>query len=51
MNSGGLHPKGRQYVHLSVDHDIAIQVGLRKTNQPDVLTVLALEAHHAGIAF
>ncbi|MGD1995006.1 MAG: RNA 2'-phosphotransferase [Anaerolineae bacterium] len=47
----GLRPMGRQYVHLSPDRDMAIQVGSRRTGQPLVLTVRAAEAHAAGVPF
>ncbi len=47
----GLHPMQRQYVHLSVDEDMARQVGARKGGNPVILIVRAAEAHAAGIPF
>ncbi|RMG92337.1 MAG: RNA 2'-phosphotransferase [Chloroflexi bacterium] len=47
----GLKPMKRQYVHLSVDIETAIQVGRRKTNHPAILQIAAQKAHQAGINF
>ena len=47
----GLLPMGRQYVHLSVDRQTAMQVGSRKSNAPVILTVKAIEAFKSGISF
>ena len=47
----GLRPMGRQYVHLSVDVGTAHQVGARKTSQPVILEVAALEASREGAIF
>lgn len=47
----GLLPQNRQYVHLSVDIETAIQVGKRKDNKPAILIVHALDAWNAGIKF
>jgi putative RNA 2'-phosphotransferase len=47
----GLLPMRRQYVHLSVDHDTARQVGGRRTAEPVILTVRAADAHAAGLPF
>jgi putative RNA 2'-phosphotransferase len=47
----GLHPKGRQYVHLSTDIETARQVGRRKSPFPVVLRVAAAAASEAGITF
>jgi len=47
----GLRPMRRQYVHLSVDRDTAIDVGRRKDHAVVVLRVAASEAHDVGIAF
>jgi putative RNA 2'-phosphotransferase len=47
----GLLPMRRQYVHLSVDHETATQVGGRRAARPAILTVRAGEAHAAGVPF
>lgn len=47
----GLQPMGRQYVHLSVDEETAIEVGRRKTWKPVLLVVQARRAHEAGVGF
>lgn len=49
---GGLHPMGgRQFVHLSVDRDMAREVGARKALEPVILAVAAREAATAGVMF
>lgn len=47
----GLRPMGRQYVHLSGDAGAAREVGLRKSRTPVIVTILAGQAHAAGINF
>lgn len=47
----GLKPMGRQYVHLSVDTDTAVQVGKRRDNDPVILKVDAARAYKDGTAF
>lgn len=47
----GLQPMGRQYVHLSVDHGVALQVGKRKDQQPVILTIRAGEAYEKSVTF
>jgi putative RNA 2'-phosphotransferase len=47
----GLLPMGRQYVHLSVNIEIAREVGKRKTKKPVVLSIAAEKAYNDGIAF
>lgn len=47
----GLKPMSRQYVHLSVDVETAVQVGRRKSRHPTILKVLASVAHQNGILF
>jgi len=42
---------GRQYVHLSLDIKTAYQVGLRRTKNPTILQISALEAYKTGINF
>jgi putative RNA 2'-phosphotransferase len=51
IRASGLKPMNRQYVHLSADRETALQVALRRTHQPVILQVSALEAYKAGIAF
>lgn len=51
VQADGLRPMGRQYVHLSVDTDMAARVGARKDSAPVVLTVNAADAYQAGIKF
>jgi putative RNA 2'-phosphotransferase len=47
----GLLPKGRQYVHLSVDTETAMQVGKRRDESPVLLQIRALEANKEGVKF
>ena len=47
----GLKPMSRQYVHLSVDINTAVQVGKRRDNNPVVLIVDAAKAYTDGIRF
>lgn len=47
----GLKPMSRQYVHLSVDIDTAKLVGLRRDNDPIILTIDAKKAYEGGIKF
>lgn len=47
----GLKPMGRQYVHLSVDTDTAVQVGKRRDNAPVILIIDAEKAYNDGIVF
>ena len=49
--SAGLKPMGRQYVHLSVDTDTAMQVGKRRDNDPVILVIDAQKAYADGIIF
>ncbi len=46
----GLHRRGRNYVHLSLDEESAAQVGSRH-GRPVVLVVEARRMHQAGHAF
>lgn len=50
MNTG-LKPMGRQYVHLSVDTETAVQVGKRRDNDPVILKIDALKAYNDGVRF
>ncbi|MCX7921401.1 MAG: RNA 2'-phosphotransferase [Clostridia bacterium] len=47
----GLIPKGRQYVHLSVDVGTALQVGKRRDEKPVLLKVNAKNAWGEGVNF
>jgi putative RNA 2'-phosphotransferase len=47
----GLRPMKRQYVHLSPDKATARQVGMRRDQEPAIITVDAHRAHEAGIQF
>jgi putative RNA 2'-phosphotransferase len=49
--SAGLKPMGRQYVHLSVNTDTAMQVGKRRDNDPVILVVDAHKAYADSISF
>jgi putative RNA 2'-phosphotransferase len=47
----GLKPMRRQYVHLSVDEQTALQVAKRKEETSVILTVFAIKAYRNGIKF
>ena len=47
----GLKPMGRQYVHLSVDTETAVQVGKRRDTAPVILVIDAHKAYTDGIVF
>ena len=47
----GLKPRGRQYVHLSVDQEIALVVAKRKQGISFIITVQASKAYQNGIKF
>jgi len=47
----GLKSMKRQYVHLSTDERTARLVALRRTAQPVILRIAALEAHRQGVHF
>jgi len=47
----GLTPQGRQFVHLSVTRQDALAVGKRHSPDAVVVTVLARQAHEAGVQF
>lgn len=49
--SAGLKPMNRQYVHLSVDTDTAVQVGKRRDTAPVILRIDAHKAHTDGVSF
>jgi putative RNA 2'-phosphotransferase len=47
----GLKPRGRQYVHLSVDQETALLVAKRKQGASFIITVQASKAYQNGINF
>ena len=51
IQTEGLLPSGRQFVHLSADRETAASVGRRKSACPVVLVVDAAGAASAGTAF
>ena len=51
IKKDGLLPKGRQYVHLSIDVDTASQVGKRRDKEPVILEINAKQAWDEGIKF
>jgi putative RNA 2'-phosphotransferase len=51
ITADGLRPMSRQYVHLSTDTEMAMQVGRRKADAPIILIVNAGQAHASGVAF
>ncbi|WP_291584043.1 RNA 2'-phosphotransferase [Clostridium sp. UBA6640] len=51
IKENGLLPKGRQYVHLSIDIDTASKVGKRRDNKPTILEISAKQAWNEGVKF
>jgi putative RNA 2'-phosphotransferase len=51
IQAHGLRPMSRQYVHLAIDIDMAVQVGRRKGSEPIVLWVEAEMAFEHGVSF
>ncbi len=51
IRSEGLKSMQRQYVHLSTDEKTARLVALRRTDQPVILRIAALQACEQGICF
>lgn len=51
LRQTGLKPHGRAYVHLSLDRDEALEVGLHSAPDATVITVRAKEAAKQGTAF
>lgn len=47
----GLLPQSRQYVHLSVDMETALQVGKRRDENPIILKIRAAEGFREGVSF
>lgn len=51
IKENGLLPQNRQYVHLSIDTETALQVGKRRDNKPGLLRVQAFKAWTEGVKF
>ena len=51
IESKGILPKGRQYVHLSNDIETALQVGKRHDDRPVILEIYAKKAWDEGVEF
>jgi putative RNA 2'-phosphotransferase len=47
----GLKPMGRQFVHLSLNEEDAYSVGLRHTESPVILKIMAKDASLKGVKF
>lgn len=47
----GLKPMRRQFVHLSIDTDMATQVGKRRDSSPVILQIDTVKAEDAGVHF
>ena len=51
VSTEGLHPVDRQFVHLSLDREIATDVARNRTDSPVLFRITAKEASDAGITF
>jgi len=51
IETTGLLPMARQYVHLSIDEDTAREVGRRKCRKPIILRIRTREAAASGVHF
>ncbi len=51
IRNEGLMPQGRQFVHLSATRQDALTIGQRHSPGAVVVTVLARQAHEAGVQF
>lgn len=51
IQTEGLKPMSRHYVHLSTDIDTARRVGMRKAKLPVIVAVRACEAYEHGVQF
>ena len=51
IRNDGLKPVGRQFVHLSATRQDALTIGQRHSPGAIVVTVLARQAHEAGVQF
>jgi putative RNA 2'-phosphotransferase len=47
----GLHPMGRQYVHLATSSELAMRIGRRRDPQPLLVEIHAQRASEEGIPF
>jgi putative RNA 2'-phosphotransferase len=47
----GILRMGKAFVHLSTTRERAFRVGLRKTNEPQIILIKARKAYEAGIRF
>jgi putative RNA 2'-phosphotransferase len=47
----GLHPMGRQYVHLATSSELAMRIGRRRDLQPLLLEIQAQRASEEGVPF
>ncbi len=47
----GILQMGKAFVHLSTTRERAFRVGLRKTNEPQIILIKAQKAYEAGIRF
>ncbi|MEM7426383.1 MAG: RNA 2'-phosphotransferase [Pseudomonadota bacterium] len=50
IRAGGLKPRGRQFVHLSLDRQTAVTVAMRR-GKPMVLEIMAAQMHTDGCLF
>lgn len=50
-SAGALRAMSRQYVHLTTERELAVQVGKRKAPVPRIVQVDALAAHRAEVPF
>lgn len=51
ITNGGLKPSDRQYVHLSLSEETAVQVARNQTETPVVFRIKAREATEGGVNF
>ncbi|MBD2843934.1 RNA 2'-phosphotransferase [Paenibacillus sp. IB182496] len=51
IRAEGLKPRARQYVHLAMDADTALQVGRRRDDRPVLLQIAAQAAWRDGVPF
>ena len=51
IRKDGLKPMQRQWVHLSISEEDALEVGRRKAQTPIILRIKASLAHQSGIEF
>ncbi len=51
VSKEGLKPMKRQFIHLSINEEIAMEVGYRKSSTPVILSIEARKAYHDGVKF